>query len=93
LGRVLRLSDRFQASRRALIVPRTLPAAALGATLGRLAVGSLPGPLDFEALIPPVGVAWVRRVPGSLWLFYRFDDAEVEVLAMTNVEPVRVDRD
>jgi hypothetical protein len=91
LGRIIRLSERFQASRRALIVPRTLLAATLGATLARLVAGPLPGPLDFEALMPPVGVALVRRMPGSLWLFYRFDDREVEALALTNVEPVQVD--
>jgi hypothetical protein len=31
----------------------------------------LPGPLDYEILIPPVHRAWVRRIPGhNLWLFY-----------------------
>jgi hypothetical protein len=69
-----------------------LPAAALNGALARLLAARVPGPLDFEALIPPVGAAWARRVPGlSLWVFYRFDEGEVEVLAMTDSEPIRVD--
>ncbi|MDX2053887.1 MAG: hypothetical protein SFV15_15910 [Polyangiaceae bacterium] len=54
--------------------------------------GELPGSEDFEALMLPVGVAWVRAVPGfSLWVFYGFDSANVTLLAIVDREPVRVD--
>jgi hypothetical protein len=52
----------------------------------------LPGAQDFEALIPPVGVAWVRQVAGvRLWVYFRFNDHEIEALALMDTEPVRVD--
>jgi len=44
----------------------------------------LPGPSDFEATRKPFGRAWVRRVTGrNLWLWYRFDDNEVMLVALT----------
>ena len=92
MRRALRLTRRFFRSRRHLIVPGTLPAAALAGTLARLMAGPLPKPHDFEALAPIVGVAWVRRVPNlDLWVFFRFDDLEVTVLAVTSRPPVRVE--
>lgn len=92
MGRILKLTDRFQASRKALVAPRSLTMAALGATLGRLINGKLPTSHDFEALLPPVGVAWARRVPGvQLWVFFTFDANEVTILAMTEQEPVPVE--
>ena len=48
----------------------------------------LPGPKDYEALVHPVGVAWVRKVPmHSLWLFYSFDDYELDVRWLRATEP------
>ena len=47
----------------------------------------LPGPSDFAAIAKPVGRAWVRRVTGrNIWLWYRFNDAEVTLLTVT-IEP------
>jgi hypothetical protein len=54
----------------------------------------LPGPSDFEAIEKPVGRAWVRRVGGrNIWLWYRFNDAEVLLLTLTTDPPVPVDDD
>ena len=47
-----------------------------------------------EATLRPVGRAWVRRVKGrNLWLWYRFDDAEVMLIAVTTEPPVPLDDD
>lgn len=95
MRRVLRLSELFHRSRTELVKPRTPRAQAVSATLGRLmGADVLPGPLDVQGLIPQpqVGVAWVRQVVGvRLWIFFRFDEDEVEVLAMTAVEPALID--
>lgn len=67
----------------------------MSATLGRLLnSGTLPGPLDVEVLLQPpqVGVSWGRQVYGlQLWIYYRFDEAEVQVLDIGAVEPSRAD--
>ena len=91
MRRALRLTELFFWSRRRLVMPRTLPAAALAATLGRLMSGPLPKPQDFEALAPVIGVAWARRVADlDLWVFFRFDDDEVVIVGLTARPPVRV---
>lgn len=52
----------------------------------------LPGPSDTEAIDRLVGRAWVRRVGGrNIWLWYRFNDAEVMLLTVTTEPPVPVD--
>jgi Txe/YoeB family toxin of Txe-Axe toxin-antitoxin module len=51
----------------------------------------LPGPLDYETLVPPVQRAWVRRIPGhNLWLFYRVREDVVYLLFVTRDPPVPV---
>jgi hypothetical protein len=70
-------------------VPGTAAGRALGAALAALSSGSLPGPLDYTAAIPPTGFAWVRRVPGAnLWIYYRFDDAVARAVALSATPPV-----
>jgi hypothetical protein len=92
LRRLLRLTDRFFFQRSLLVAPRTLPAAALAATLGRLLDGALPGPMDFRTAVPDVDTAWVRRVPGaSLWVYYSFTDDELTVWSLNNREPITTD--
>jgi hypothetical protein len=91
VGRILRLSERFQFSRQLLVRPRTLPAAALAASLGRLISAPLPGALDFRAMMPQ-GEVWVRQVPGlSLWLYFTFTADEITVLDLRSIEPIRID--
>jgi hypothetical protein len=52
----------------------------------------LPGASDFEASRKPVGRAWVRRVGGrNLWLWYRFDEDEVMLVALTTEPPIPLD--
>jgi hypothetical protein len=56
------------------------------------AADQLPGTSDFEAIEKPVGRAWVRRVAGrNIWLWFRFNDAEVMLLTLTTEPPVPVD--
>jgi hypothetical protein len=51
----------------------------------------LPGPLDYETLIPPVARAWVRRVGGyNLWLYYRVREDVVYLLFVTSTPPVPI---
>ncbi len=91
MGRLLRLTDRFQFDRSMFVQPRTPLAAGLAATLGRLLGGLLPGPLDFEAVLP-IGKVWVRRVPAaSLWIYYDFTDTEVTVYSLDTREPIHLD--
>ena len=57
-----------------------------------IAADKLPGPSDFEATRKPFGRAWVRRVAGrNLWLWYRFDEEEVMLVALTTDPPVPLD--
>lgn len=73
-------------SQRSLAVARTVSALT--------AADELPGPSDFEAVEKPVGRAWVRRVSGrNIWLWYRFNDAEVMLLTLTTDPPVPFDED
>lgn len=63
-------------SERSLAVARTVNALT--------AADELPGPSDFEAREKPVGRAWVRRIGGrNIWLWYRFNENEVMLLAVT----------
>ena len=66
---------------------------AVGRTV-RALIGAedLPGPSDFEATRKPFGRAWVRRVAGrNLWLWYRFNDEEVMLVAVTTDPPSPLD--
>ena len=68
-------------SERALSVARTINALA--------SADQLPGASDFEATQKPVGRSWVRRIGGrNIWLWYRFNDAEVMLLTLTTEPPV-----
>ena len=66
---------------------------AVGRTIRALAAtDDLPGGSDYEATMHPVGRAWVRRVGSrNLWLWYRFNDAEVSLITMTMEPPVPSD--
>ena len=92
MPRILRLTPRFDAAvRRVGIASGTATGRALGTTLAGIAKGELPGPLDYEAAIPPTRTAWVRRVPGhNLWIFYTFDVAAVRAVALTGSPPIPV---
>ena len=71
-------------SERSLAVARTVPALT--------AAEELPGTSDFEASRKPIGRAWVRRVGGrNIWLWYRFDETEVMLVALTTEPPVPLD--
>jgi hypothetical protein len=65
----------------------------IGRTVDTLArADELPGAADYEATREPIGKAWVRRVGGrNLWLWYRFTDREVILVAVTTEPPLPVD--
>ncbi len=92
MGRVLRLTPGFHASvRRQGLSSGTTSRRALSATIRVMLSAELPGPLDFEALIPPIRRAWVRRVSGcNLWVFYRFDADELRLVTLVTSPPVPV---
>jgi hypothetical protein len=49
----------------------------------------LPGPLDYETIVPPVHRWWVRRLGGlNLWLYYRVRDDVLYLLVVTREPPV-----
>ena len=58
--------------------------------MARLQSGPLPGEEDYETLIAHrAGVAWAREIPElNLWLTYRFDDDELEVIVLVDRRPV-----
>jgi hypothetical protein len=54
---------------------------------------TLPGRQDFETIFHP-GRAYVRRVPSqNLWILYRFDAANVDVLTIRGEPPIPIDGD
>ena len=79
--------------RRAGIQAHSSQSAAIIATVRILASAEiLPGPFDYEVLIPPVQRAWVRRVAShNLWLYYRVRGDVVHLLIVTRDPPVPVD--
>jgi hypothetical protein len=78
-----------------VVKPGSERAAAVARTVNALvAAVELPSSSDFEANEKPVGRAWVRRVGGrNIWLWYRFNDAEVMLLTLTTEPPVPIDTD
>jgi hypothetical protein len=70
-------------------IPGTRLAAAVGRAVNVLSANTLPGPQDFQALIPPTHRAWVRRVPNeNVWIWFRFDDRTLLLVTLTNLPPV-----
>ena len=91
MARAARLTPRFLARRNALGIQRGSNASkVLGAAISALANAPLlPGVLDYEAAIPPVLRAFVRRVPDeNLWIWNRFDETTVTLVNLTDVPPV-----
>ena len=88
-GRILRVSARFRRAQQRLITPGTPVAQGLAATIARLMQGKLPGPLDAETLVPPVGCWWFRRVSGSnVWVLFTFDESTLTLHSLTANPPI-----
>jgi hypothetical protein len=52
----------------------------------------LPGPQDAEALVPPVGRKWFRRVSGqNLWLYFAFSDNALIASDLSAQPPIPID--
>jgi hypothetical protein len=66
---------------------------AIGAVIRALCEAErLPAPGDTEAMIPPTGRGFVRRVPGeNLWVWYRPRADHLTILCVTSAPPVAVD--
>ncbi len=92
MRRIPRLTGRFNRRRQALGLASGAEAVVLARTIGALAHGPLPGPADFETLVPPVQRVWVRRIAGlNLWVFYTFDDSVVSLVHVADKPPVPAD--
>jgi Txe/YoeB family toxin of Txe-Axe toxin-antitoxin module len=90
LARIIRLTPGYLRTFRRLKLDRSR--AALATVVSSLGRDELPGPADFEAIMPKTLRVWVRRVPGgNLWVYYLFDANEVKVLTVTGVPPVPLD--
>lgn len=75
MQRIPKLTERFNKRRRALGLISGPRGIALARAIGALARGTLPGPADFETLMPPVRRYWVRRVVRfNIWVLYTFND-------------------
>lgn len=91
-GRILKITLRFQHAQRRLVRPGTPIAQGLAATIARLQLGNLPGPLDAETLVPPTARWWFRRVPGAnLWVLFTFDSSSVTLRSLANNPPIPLD--
>ena len=91
MARTARLTTRFLARRVSLgVVTGSRTSKTVGAVIASLARALvLPGPADFEAAMPPVRSAFVRRVPDeNLWIWYRFDEESVTLINITQTPPV-----
>lgn len=92
MRRTFTVTERFIFERALYVVPSTRGAIALSKEIGRLVHGVLPGPEDFRALMPVVGVVWVRGIVGaSMWLYYDFSDESLAFYSLTTREPIRFD--
>jgi hypothetical protein len=75
------------------VVPGSARGRAVGRVIAALMVeGTLPGPGDVSALIPPTREAFVRRVPDrNLWIWYVEVGAELLLLGLTSEPPTPID--
>lgn len=90
MSRVARLTRRFLESRERLELTAGSPIGrAIGSTIAALAqADGLPGPDDYETIIPPTDEAFVRRVPNqNLWILYRFDDFDLRLIGIMKQPP------
>lgn len=94
MTRIPKLTPRYLRSAERLAVVRgSARGRAVGQTIAALATdGTLPGPGDTRALIPPTREAFVRRVPGrNLWLWYTITGDVVTIIGLTADPPVPAD--
>ncbi len=90
MSRLLRLTRRFHDSHtRLALAPASPGARGLAATIAALSrAEGLPGPDDYETIIPPTEEAFVRRVPNqNLWVLFRFDASEVRIIGVVKQPP------
>lgn len=91
MGRLLRLTPAYSQAYSALKLDAGASSALTKTAVRLERAVSLPGPSDFEVLRWPVGVAWARRVSGTvLWILYEFDEEFVTLREIRKAKPVRV---
>lgn len=93
MARRVRLSTWYARTASKTVCSGSARGAAVARTITALAhADALPGPADYEASRKPLGRAWVRRAGGgNLWVWYRVNDDEVIVAAVSTEPPVPVD--
>lgn len=91
--RVLQLTPRYRASLQRLGIEAGSDRARAVAMVIRsiLDADVLPGADDSKCLMPPTGVAYVRRAKFNLWLWWKLDGDRILVVAVTAVPPVPLD--
>lgn len=90
MSRVLRLTRRYLRNADRLgVIAGSARGRAVGRTIQALGGdGELPAPGDVEALVPPTGIAYVRRVPGrNLWLWYILSGEDGVILIALTADP------
>ena len=86
--RLISLTTRFN-RRRTTLAPSGEAGRALARCIVQLARESLPGPDDYEAMMPPTATYWVRRVVGAnLWVWFSFDHTRVYLVHLGDKPPV-----
>jgi len=84
-------TPRFNRRRVALVTSREI-ARALARCIVALGREPLPGPGDYEAMMPPTAVYWVRRVLGAnLWIWFAFDDERLYLVHLGGSPPIPMD--
>jgi len=93
VARRIRLTTWYLRKVASVVSPAARRADAVGRTIRALAAqNDLPGATDYEAEMKPIGRAWVRRISDrNLWLWYRFNDEELTLIAVTTEPLVPID--
>ena len=90
MARIVRLTPGYLRTFQRLKLDRWRTA--LGAVIASLGRDELPGPADFETIMPKTLRVWARRLSiANLWLYYSFDADEVRVLTVVGVPPMPID--
>lgn len=86
--RIVSPTARF-ARRRSALAAGEQARRAVAQCVRELEQGPLPGPQDYEAMMPPASVFWVRRVPDrNLWIWFSYDDVRVYLVHLGDKPPV-----
>lgn len=93
MARIIELTRRYQESlQRIGVVMPSQRGRAIAKAIGRLSSSDvLPTLEDGLTAIPPTGFLHFRRVDGTTWLLFSFDETTVRILRVMDQPPVPVD--